>query len=125
MVFFAIASHESSVASDVFDTPVLASDSSLDGSAVLVFLSAHAAEDYIEAAGWRHEQSVVPLEPTQLLKWLILAKANGVTHVAVDPDRFGQLARHPQNEIELSDPLLVHAELLKRLNSALSVPKLE
>lgn len=123
MSFFAIARYTTSVADDVFDTPLLempGTQSNAIGSSVLVFLSACKAEDYIEAAGWRGEQYMVEVSPTQLLKWLQLAKDNGATHVAMNPHRYGQSALPPQELFELTEPLLVHAELLERLRATIS-----
>ena len=124
MSFFTMARYTTSVVDDVFDTPVLeipASDSDeVFSKTVMVFLSACAAEDYIEASGWRGEQHLVELGPTQLLKWLKLAQESGVTQVAMNPHRHGQVDIPPDELFDLSDPLFVHAELLERLGTAIS-----
>ena len=123
MSFFSIARSEKSVKQDAFDTPLLemtGRPGNSVGSCVLIFLAASKAEDYIEAAGWRGEQQMIELGPTQLVKWLQVAKDNGATHVAMNAHRYGRSAIPPQELFELADPLLVQAELLERLSSTIS-----
>lgn len=124
MSFFAMARYTTSAADDVFDTPVLELTSpdsrEVVSKIVMIFLSARAAEDYIEAAGWRGEQHLVELDPMQVLKWLKLAQENGVSHVAMNPHRHGLENIPPKEIFALSDPLFAHAELLDRLNASIT-----
>ncbi len=102
---------------------VLTFDCEIDEKNVvaLVFTSRHSAEDYIEMAGWKNSHSIEQIEPTELLKCLILAKSRGVTHVAVEPKRNEQLNGQVPKLLVLENAYDVHADLLHLLQKELGV----
>jgi len=117
MCFFLIT--DSKTDATEIDTPVFALTGEGEESAVAIFLSCITAEDYIEAAGWKGNQQAAMVAPTEALKWLILARKQGVTHVVVDPSRFKQLQGELLDVIPLTDAQETYAELLRRASEAL------
>ena len=100
---------------------VLSFDCELDekNAVALIFTSRHSAEDYIAMAGWKSGHSIEQIEPTELLKCLISAKARGVTHVAIEPKRDEQIKGVLPELIALDDAYAVHADLLHHLQEEL------
>lgn len=118
MSFFVIA--DASEDSQTLSTPVFECGKDSKESAVAVFLSAASADEYLDAAGWTHDQRKAELEPTQLLKWLFVSHSDGIGYIMVDPDRHQQLHGEPQLSLELAEPFEAHAELLLMLSQRLS-----
>ena len=108
--------------SEFVDSPVFHAGEGDTQEAIVVFSCSKKANAYLRTAGWELDHEVGQLLPLQLLRWLFVAKENGVDMIVIDPDRKRQLEGQSQASISLAKPYAAFATLVGKQSNAAPQP---